>query len=161
DPTLASATHGMFVGLILLFLGQFPAAQRHFEESIPRCDPEKIAALRFLFGNDNRMGSISAHAVVLAYLGYADQALGRTRDALTLTRESDHPSSIAYAHLYAAWVHQLRGEPGAVREHAEALIALSIDQSLTQRLAQAHALRGWALAAQGHEDGIAELDQAL
>ena len=40
-------------------------------------------------------------------LGYPDQALQRSQEALTLARELSHPFSLAFALFFAAWIHQL------------------------------------------------------
>ena len=40
--------------------------------------------------------------VTLWWLGYPDQALQRSQEALTLVRELAHPFSLAYAQFFAA-----------------------------------------------------------
>ena len=61
--------------------------------------------------------------LALWVLGYPDQALKRSHEALTLAQELSHPFSLAYA-LDAALVHQFRREGQATQERAEAAIAL-------------------------------------
>jgi adenylate cyclase len=81
---------------------------------------------------------------------------------VTLAREVAHPGSLALALYFAAMVHQCRREPSAVRERAEAAIALSAEHGFPFWLAGATILRGWALAEQGEgAEGIALMRQGL
>ena len=108
--------------------------------------------------------------VTLWYLGYPDQALQRSREALTLARELGHPVSLASALLFAAWVHHFRGEGPLIQERAEAAIALAAEQGLTALLAHGTIFQGWALAQRSavpgtgrgcREEGIAQIRQGL
>jgi predicted ATPase len=104
-----------------------------------------------------------AHAAwVLWYLGYPDQALQRSHEALTLAGELAHPFSLAHALDCAAWLLQLRREEQAVKERAEAAILLATEHRFAMEAAWGTTLRGWALAAQGQrEEGIAQIRQGL
>lgn len=94
-------------------------------------------------------------------LGYADQAAHRTRAALDLFQQL-LPYGRAFFLNVTALMHRFRGEPQAVREHAEAAIEIATEHGFALMQARGTTLRGWALAAQGHrEDGIAELRQGL
>ena len=88
-------------------------------------------------------------ALALWLLGYPDQALKSSHEALTLARELSHPFSLAEALGYAAWLHQFRREGQAVQERAEAVIALSTEQGFPFWAARGTILRGWALVEQG------------
>ena len=95
-------------------------------------------------------------------LGYPDQALKRSQEALTLARELAHPYSLAYALGFAARLHQFRREGQQTHEQAEAAITLSTEQGFPLWLAVGTILRGWALAEQGQEEeGIAQIRQGL
>ena len=71
------------------------------------------------------MACLSFAALALWFLGYPDQALKRSHEALTLAQELSHPFSLALALDWAAWLHQFRREGQAAQERAEAAIALS------------------------------------
>jgi predicted ATPase len=88
-------------------------------------------------------------ALVLWTLGYPDQALQRSHEALTLSQGLSHPLSLAYALYMAACVHQFRREAWAALERAQATITLSTEQGLPLFWAQGTLLRGWALADRG------------
>ena len=96
-----------------------------------------------------------AHALWL--LGYSDQALTRSHEALVLARELSHPFSLASALDYAAVLHQFRRERHAVQERAEAAIALCREQGFAYYSAWATVMEGWAQVAQGYgEAGLAQ-----
>jgi predicted ATPase len=67
-------------------------------------------------------------AATLWWLGYPDQALQRSHEALTLAREPAHPYSLGFALFFAAMLHQFRREWPLTQERAEAAIALSAEQ---------------------------------
>jgi predicted ATPase len=95
--------------------------------------------------------------------GYPDQALKRSREALTLARELSHPYSLAYALTSgAAWLHQFRREWQTAQEWAEVVIALCTEQGFPLWLAWGTILRGWALTEQGQVgEGITQMHQGL
>jgi predicted ATPase len=95
-------------------------------------------------------------------LGYPDQALQRSNEALTLARELAHPLSLSFALYFAAVVHQFRQEGPLAQERAEAAITLATEQGFLPFLAWGPILRGWALAEQEQaEEGITQIHQGL
>jgi predicted ATPase len=125
-------------------------------------DPAKQRSEAFESGHAAGVACLSHGARMLWALGYPTQALQRSQQALTLAREVSHPASLAYAHTWAAMLHQLRRERPAVQEQAECAVALSREQGLAQFWAGAMILRGWALADQGQiEPGLAEMSQGM
>ena len=67
-------------------------------------------------------------AWALWLLGYPDQALKRSQEALTLAQELSHPFSLAYALSMLPCSHQFRREGQAAQERAEAVMALATEQ---------------------------------
>jgi adenylate cyclase len=95
-------------------------------------------------------------------LGYPDQALIRSQEALALAQESSHAFSMGFALQYAAVLHQSRREVQLVQERAEAIIALAHEHGFVQWLAGGRCMWGWALIEQGKiEEGIAQLCQGM
>jgi predicted ATPase len=112
--------------------------------------------------NDPVVGCFAYMAFALWTLGYPEQALHRSRAALSLARTLAHPYSLAVTLYHAATLHQYRREFRATQEHAEAAIALSTEQGFPLFRAACTVLRGWARAVQGEtEEGIAEMRQCL
>src|SRR5262249_53828785 len=115
------------------------------------------------FAQDPKIASCLTYAAwTLCYLGYPDQGLQRSQEAVDLASRLSHPFSLALALGCVAAFHCLRREEQLVRERAEAAISLSIEQGFPYWLAGGMILRGRALAEQGQgEVGIAQMHQGL
>jgi predicted ATPase len=126
----------------LLYLGEFPLSHEQWEQSLALYNPQQHSTHAALIGWD--LGVFGrAHAPhALWSLGYPDQALAMSREAVTLAQELSHPFSLAVALDYAAMLHQFRREPQAVRKQAEAAIALCTEQGFAYYLA-------WGITMQG------------
>jgi hypothetical protein len=109
-------------------------------------------------------------ALTLACLGYPDQALRRSHEALTLAQSSD-PFTLYYALHMAGQLHRLCREVHVAHERFEAALALASEQGLAQWLPISMHEWGWVLAAQGQpeaygnsgqvEEGLCLLAEAL
>jgi predicted ATPase len=161
DPALAVVAH-YALGATWMWLGALPAARQHIEAGIARYTPDQRRAPVFRMGLDPGVGCRIYAAMTLWALGYPKQALAHLHEALALAHELSHPYSLVLARCWAAHVYQLRRNIAAVHEHAEAAVALSTEQGLTQWAAQGTSLRGWALAMQGQgEAGMAQICQGI
>src|SRR5262249_48796762 len=98
----------------------------------------------------------------LWFLGYPEQALTRSAEALTLAHELSHPHTMALALTHTAMVHQYRREAQRVQERAEAVMTLATDQGFPLWLAFGTMLRGWTLTEQGQgAEGTTRLHEGL
>jgi tetratricopeptide (TPR) repeat protein len=148
------------LGLTSFYLGQLTASRWYLEHAIALYDPQQHRSHAFLYTTDPGATCLSFSALTLWHLGYPDQALQQSREAVRLAQELAHPLSQALVLAYAACFHQCRREVEIVCERAEAAIGLSTDVGIAQRLAQGAILRGWALVMQGQgEAGIAQISQ--
>jgi predicted ATPase len=153
DPALLLEAH-YALGNTLNYLGEFAVAQRHLAQGIALYDPQQHRSHAFRYGNDPGVVCRSYAGVTLWYLGYPDQALQRSHEALTLAQELAHPYNLASALFFATWVHQFRREGPLTHERAEAALALAAEQGFPIYLAGATLFRGWALAAQSPAPGV-------
>ncbi len=161
DPALLVEAHHA-LGNGLFWLGEFVAAQAQVEQGIALHDPQQHRSLAFVHGIDPGVQCRNFAAHALWVLGYPEQALQRSPEALTLARELAHLPSQAIALNFASIFHQLRREEQLSQERAEAVIALSIEHGFALFLAFGTVLRGWALTEQGQrEEGIAQMHQGL
>jgi predicted ATPase/DNA-binding winged helix-turn-helix (wHTH) protein len=161
DPALLLEAH-FPLGAILYCLGEFAPAREHLEQSIARYDPQQHRSHALVYGTDPGVFCRSWTTHVLWFLGYPDQALERSQEALALAQELSHPFSLALALDYATILHQFRRERQAVQERAAAAIALCTEQGFAYYLAWGTVMQGWALAEQGQrEEGIAQMRQSL
>ena len=162
DPVLLLlARYAM--GVTLFFLGEFAPARTHLERGLAFYDSALHHSLAFSYGSvDPGVGCLCNTAWALWYLGYPDQALKSSHEALTLAHELSHPFSLAFALDYAAVLHQCRREGHAVQDRAEAAIALSTEQGFPVWLSQGTIFRGWALVERKQvEEGISQIREGL
>jgi predicted ATPase len=100
--------------------------------------------------------------LALWLLGSPDQALHRSREALTLAQQLAHPFSLTFALLHGAMLHVARREGQATQEVSEVALTLATEQGFAFWLARGTFLRGWALTTQGDaREGIAQMCQGL
>jgi predicted ATPase/class 3 adenylate cyclase len=163
DPALLlEAHHALWA--TSFFLGELSLAKAHSEHGIDLYDSQQHRVLAFLYGgHDPGVCCRDFGALALWLLGYPDQALKRSRDALALAEELSHPLTLAEALGYAAWLHEFRREREAVRERAEVLLALASKHGFPYWSTQGTILRGWVLADEGQtaEKGVAQMCQGL
>jgi len=132
------------------------------EQSIVRYNPQRHRSHTLVYGADPGVFCLSWTTHVLWSLGYPDQALKRSQEALALAQEMSHPFSLALALDYATILHQFRRERQAVQERAAAAVVLCTEQGFAYYLAWGTFMQGWALAEQGQaEEGIAQMRQSL
>jgi class 3 adenylate cyclase/predicted ATPase len=158
-PLILEAHHTLWA--TLFSLGEFTAAQDHYQQGIAIYDPQQHARHASLYGgHDPGVCGLRHASQMLWLLGYPDQALQRSKDALALAQKLSQPSSVSFALYFSAWVHQHRGERQAVQERIEATITLATEQGFTRWIVQGAILQGWLLAEQGKgREGILQLRQ--
>jgi predicted ATPase len=111
---------------------------------------------------DPRLDCLSYAAWTLWQLGYPDQALTKSQEAVALAKGLSRPFSLALALGFAAWFHSFRRAEQLAREQAEAVITLSTEQGFPYWLANGTMVRGGALTEQGEvEEGIAQIQKGL
>ena len=161
DPALLLDAHRA-LGLSLFFLGELRQGQRHIEQGVALYDIHKHRAHAFLYGIDPGVFCLCIAGWNLWCLGYPEQALKSTQEALHLAHELAHPHTLAFTLNNTALVHQFRHEETTVRERAEAGLTLSTEHGFAYRVAWATILQGWALAARGHrEEGVVRMREGL
>ncbi|MGH8563439.1 MAG: hypothetical protein ACREXW_04870 [Gammaproteobacteria bacterium] len=111
------------------------------------------------------MGILCLHlaSVALQVLGYPDQALARSQEALALAEALSHPFILTHELASNAYFYQLRREGRTAQARAEAAIALVSEHGFSPLWGAYRMLvRGWALSEQGQaEEGIASMHHAL
>jgi predicted ATPase len=143
-------------------LGDPAATREHMEQGVALDDPERHRRHTYPYGQDPAVGCLAFGAVALWLLGYPDQALQRSREAVALGGELGQPNTLALALYFAAMLRQYRREAPALQESAEAATAIATEHGLSFWRAGGQVLGGWALAEQGEgAGGIAQLRQGL
>jgi class 3 adenylate cyclase/predicted ATPase len=155
DPLPFPQAHQV-LGVTLYYRGELPVARVHLEASLDLDASTQQRARGLLYIGQGHI------ARVLWLLGYPDQALGWSRDALTLAQQSAHPFGMAFALNLAAVFHQFRREERCTQARAEAAISLAKEQGFPYWMAVGSLMRGWALAQQGQaREGIEQITQGL
>ena len=161
DPALLAYAR-LAQGATSCWMGKFLPAREYLESAITLYDPERHRPLIFSYGYDAGVASLSYAAWTLWLLGYSDQALKRSHEALALAQRLSHPLNLAHAELFVGVLRQYRREVRAAQANAESVIAHSAEHGLTDYWGWATGLRGWAMAQQGcSEEGIAHLREGL
>jgi len=93
DPALLLVAHRA-LGNTLTFLGELTLARPHLEQGIVLYDPLQHRSLALLYGQDPGVVCRSFAAWALWALGYPDQALRWSQEALTLAQELSSPDNL-------------------------------------------------------------------
>ncbi len=109
DLAMLMETHEALGGA-LFYRGEFDPARAHLEKGITLYDPRKHRSWAFHNVTDPGVALLTYTAWTLWFLGYPDQALKRSQEALTLPQELNHPDSLAAALGWSALFHQYRRE---------------------------------------------------
>ena len=150
------------LGQTMYWLGAFVPAQAHLAQGMALYDPQYHRTLAFLYGRDPGVDCQGYTAWTRGCLGYQDQALALSYEALTLAQELTHPHSLAFALNMAAVLHQFRREGPVAYVRAQAAITLATEQGFPQWLAVGTILRGWALAErETRAEGVDQMRQGL
>ena len=160
DPALLVGAHRT-LGDLYSGLESWPLPETHLEQGIALYDPQQHRSSVFLYGHDPGVFGLSYAALDLWFLGYPDQALKRSHEALTLAQELSHPFSLAMALALLPCSINSAGRSTQLKSGQR--------QSLPSRASRVSdlvgggtILRGWALAEQGQgEEGIAQMHQGL
>jgi predicted ATPase len=161
DAGMLVAAHRA-LGTALFFLGTVAPAHTHFTQGVALYDPLQHRTSTFLYGEDPGVMCQSYTTWTLWSLGYPEQGLTRSHEAVTLARQLAHPFSLDFAFVAAAMLHQFRREGCATQECAEATMSLAMEHGFPLWVAIGSILRGWASAQQGQaQAGIAQIHEGL
>jgi predicted ATPase len=113
-----------------------------------------------LYGHDPAVVCLGYLAWALWLLGYPDQAMQKSNEALALAREIAYAPSLASALHAATLIHNWRGEWSAALARVEESMTFATLHGLPFWSGMATFVQGWILGAQGrHEEGIAQMLQ--
>jgi predicted ATPase len=161
DTALLQEAHWA-LGQTLYYLGELNPACTHLEQSSAFYTPQSLSSQVSRDAAGTQIACLVHMAWVLWALGYPDQALETSDEALSLAHELSHPFTLAFAFWGMAQLNQFRREVQATLEPAEAAIALSNEQGFPLWVEYGTPLRAWTLVMQGNtEEGIAQIRQIM
>lgn len=156
DPFLLMRSYSA-LGEALFWIGELASAQEYTERAIAFDDRRPRSSWEWAAPKST---FLSYTVLTLWMLGYPDQALRRSQEALALAQEIAHPFSLVWVLHFATWLHQCRQDALATQEQAERLIALCTEQGFPFWLTPGRRFRGWALTEQGwEEEGLTQMRQ--
>jgi adenylate cyclase len=163
DPLLVVVDH-WHLGYTLFGLGEFTEARVHFQQVISFYRPqEHHHALVSLRGSDVGVSAMAYDACCLWCLGYPEQALKRSQEALDLARELGHPFSLADVLCYAGCVFsRMRRDAQALGDHALELTRLSTELGFASFGPTGTCYLGLALTKLGKvQEGMAQIQKGI
>lgn len=161
DDKILAWCHGAR-GAILLLLGELDAAQTHLEQAGRFNVPQKRRDLASRYGRDTSVHGLSWGCWSTWLLGYPQQALEKSQQAIRRAEELGSVYCLAFALSMSTILHQCRREWQLTRRQAGTLMALCQEEAFSFFMAMARLRLGWSLAMGGKaEEGIAQLHQGL
>ena len=145
------------MGATLFYLGEFPEAWSHLQQSMRLYNSQQYPLSTFNQTVNPVVACRAYAALTLWLLGYPTQARQQNAEALRLSQEAAHPFSTAYTLIFAGWLHQWLGEAQTAQELAEAARALATEQGFPFWGAAATILQGKAQGSQGQWDTSLDL----
>lgn len=143
----------------LFFMGEF-AASLGFAERAIALDSRTDQTMPY--EQNAAIGCLAVASLALWALGFPDQALGRSREAVAQARRLAQPFNIARSLAWASLLLLLRGDWGAGARSAEEAISLSRQYGFSYWLAMGTIYLGYALFKQGQrEEGIRIMREGL
>lgn len=157
DPDLLIEVHRA-LGNTLLWIGEFAHAREHLQKALALHNPEHHKALAFQYGTDPRTVCLLYETLALWVLGYPEQALHKSGEALARAEEGvhQHSLSLAAALNWTSLLHQLRREAAVTSERAAAGIALAQQCGFPDWEMIGTIFRDWAVAAQSDNEASVE-----
>jgi adenylate cyclase len=163
DPLLRAVCH-WHLGYVSFALGEYATAREHLQRVVSFYEPSAHhQPVVYLRGSDAGVSALAYDACCLWCLGYPDQALKRSQEAVALARELDHTFSLIDVLCFAGCVfHGLRRDAERIKGYAEELTPLSKGLGSQSFWGTGTCYRGQALAMLGQvQDGIAQMRAGL
>jgi predicted ATPase len=161
DPALFVEAHGP-LGQTLCVQGELTLAREHLHQVVANYEPYRHSAIAFRFGYDPGVYAHAMEGWVLWLLGYPEQALWRSHDALRSAWGQSHPFTLSLTLITVAILQLMRGEGEATLEHLQAGLVLSTEHGFPYLSAVGTVLQGWELASMGSiEGGVAQMREGL
>jgi predicted ATPase len=153
SPDLFLEAH-QALGTTYFYLGELEAAKQQLELALEVYDLQQHQVHAVQYGQDPAVASLSYLALTLWWMGYPDEAVTRSEEALRLAELVAHPFSMALAQNFAAMLYWMRREESNALEHAQAAISIANKHTFPFWHAMGTILRGAILALSGEEEGF-------
>jgi adenylate cyclase len=147
------------VGQTQSYLGEFPAARSILEQAVAEQHEEDGSRLTSL---DRRVICRFRLGQVLVLLGYADQGLRVSLEAVAIARSLSRPNDLAISMSFLASTQLMVGDHASALVLSETLIDLVKRNELTGLAGVfGNSTRGYVLATQGNIEGVEQMEQSM
>ncbi len=160
NPDLLIEAH-RYLGSTQFFLGRFDEAKTNLLTAKSLYDPNQHRSHAFLYAQDPGVTAASYLARTLWILGEVEQAETMALEVVGMARELEHPYTRVITLVYLSWIYSTFRDANRTLELTNEAIAVSTQYSFELGLALATTFQGWALAENGHEDGLGKLLHGL
>jgi predicted ATPase/class 3 adenylate cyclase len=150
DPALLLVAN-MAMAMTCYYFGEFVRARDYSDHGFSLYDSQQHRSLVFVYGQDMGISCQMWAGCSLWLLGYPDEAMKRSQQALALAQEVAHPFSSVIALVLAAIVSQYRHDFPTTRDYGRKMAELSAEQGFSFFQAWGNMLQGWALSQLGQK----------
>ena len=133
DPTLLPQAHTM-LGILRFFRGEVVLAREHLEQAMLQSSQDHRSPI-FHYGADLQVFCHSYAAQVMWFLGYPEQALHRSKVALSQAHALAHPLTLAFVLSITAYLHKNRREEHLTQAYAQEAMTLATEHGFAEMLA--------------------------
>jgi tetratricopeptide (TPR) repeat protein len=153
DPLLIVEGHWL-LGFQNFCLAEYVKARYHLEKVSAFYDPhEHHAVLIELRGVDAGLSAMAYDACCLQTMGYPDQALKKSQDAIALAKSFDHAFTLADVLCFAGCaMYEIRNDGESLKHASEELKQLTDDKKLDGWIGHSTRYKGAALLMQGEPE---------
>ncbi len=158
DPGSLAHQVGLFtLGDTWFWQGAILDARMSLEQSLAASVPKRSSSSNAATETYKAMASIYL-AMSLWVLGFPEQALRKSQDALQAAQEAVFPGLQAFIRFFTLWLHQLCGEWRTIQDQVSPLLAFHTEYGLNSNHGWGDFLQGWALEQQGQAtEGTAQM----
>jgi DNA-binding SARP family transcriptional activator/predicted negative regulator of RcsB-dependent stress response len=161
DPLFVATAH-LALGEVLTAMAEHASARDHLEHTVEFFDRQPQRPKWFI-DQRNLESALSCQSWVLWFLGYPDQALRSSQEALAVAQELDHPFALEFAFsVGGAALHLLRRELEAAQQRVDSLVRLGTDKGFALYETMGALYRGRLQVESGRaREGIQGMREAL
>ena len=136
-------------GRTLMCTGRFSVSRSHLEAGLALYDPILHRSLLDHAAHRPDVHSQAELGIVLFCLGYPDQALARSNEAIGEARRLAHPPTLALSLALGTVLLSLVGDNAGLAERTDQLIAVTTEQGFPRWRAMGTIYRGWLKVKKG------------
>ncbi len=150
------------VGCVMFWQGQFPEGRRELEEAVALYDPSEQREKTLAAQIDPEVSALIHLGWTLWILGYPEQALRTSEEAIAAARKLAQPFALAQALFWACSTRLCCGQTTATETLGRELRAITTEHKLAYLGACATLLEGQTLIAKGNvKPGLGKIRQAF